>query len=199
MAGIDSLKDRILKEAEEAAAKLLSDADKEASDILNRSKERAEARKTAIIESARKTASENADRIVSTAQMQVRNQRLQTMQELIDMVFEKTVDSIKSFDNIKYMNMLYDMILSSTINGDEEIVLSSGDRLKINNEFMLKLNNELKSMGKKGQMVVSDETRDIQGGFILKTKSVEINSTIEAVIRSLSGEIEQEIASILFA
>jgi len=199
MAGIDSLKDRILKEAEETAARLLSEADKEAEDILNKWKERAEARKNAILESARKTASENAERIVSTAQMQVRNQKLQTMQDLISKVFDKAIESIKSFDNSKYLEMLYGLIIHSTINGDEEIVLSPGDRLKINNEFMTKLNNELKNRGKKGQMVLSDETRDIQGGFILKTRDVEINSSIEAIVKSLRDEIEQEIASILFA
>jgi V/A-type H+-transporting ATPase subunit E len=199
MAGVDGLKDRILREAEETAAETLLKAEKESAEILEKTKARAELKKRAMLESAEKTGLENAGRIISTARMQVRNQKLEAMQELISMVFDRAVEAIRSMDDKRYGEILLNMILHSALTGDEEIVMSPKDRLSINSEFMIRLNSALKASGLKGQMKLSDETREIQGGFILKSKGVEINGTVEAIVRSLRDSIEKDIVSILFA
>ena len=48
------------------------------------------------------------------------------------------------------------------------------------------------------QLTLSQETRPIQGGFILKDGNVEVNCTFETLVRLQRGEMDREVAKVLF-
>ena len=51
---------------------------------------------------------------------------------------------------------------------------------------------------KKGELKLSNETRDIKGGFILEKNGIEVNNTFEALVNSLKEDLEYEVANVLF-
>jgi len=76
--------------------------------------------------------------------------------------------------------------------------MSGAGKSKLSADFISKLNKALAAAGKKGNVKLSDETRDISGGFILKSQGVEINNSFEAIIRLFRDEIEPKVAEIFF-
>ena len=49
------------------------------------------------------------------------------------------------------------------------------------------------------QLVLSDETQPIKGGFILKDQNVEVNCTFETLVRLQKAETAGAVAKKLFA
>jgi V/A-type H+-transporting ATPase subunit E len=94
--------------------------------------------------------------------------------------------------------MIFNMLMSSVETGEEEVILSEGSTRKLSDGFISKVNDALAAAGKKGSIRISDETRNISGGFILKSQGVEINNSFEAVIRLYRDEIEPKVAEIFF-
>ena len=50
-----------------------------------------------------------------------------------------------------------------------------------------------------GAFVLSDETRAINGGFVLSDGAVEVNCSFETLVRLQKAEITGEVSRVLFA
>lgn len=53
-------------------------------------------------------------------------------------------------------------------------------------------------LGEKGELTLSQETRSIQGGFVLVNGDVEVNCTFETLVRLRRGTMAGETAKLLF-
>ena len=85
------------------------------------------------------------------------------------------------------------MIKKAAASGQEEIIVSPEDREMFAGGLLEEINGKLGL-----NLRLSDESRDIQGGFILRAPGIEIHSSFEALIRMERDQIETEIADILF-
>ena len=74
-----------------------------------------------------------------------------------------------------------------------QVIFSKGDRDRVGEEAVEKAN----AAG--AHLTLSDETRPLRSGFILKSGRVEINCAFETLVRLQRGEISGEVANILFA
>ena len=54
------------------------------------------------------------------------------------------------------------------------------------------------ALGGKGNLTLSQESRPIKGGLILSDGDVEVNCTFETLVRLQRGELEREVAKVLF-
>lgn len=118
---------------------------------------------------------------------------------MINKVFDEAVIKLQNLSKDEYLDFVKSSILSLDIEGDEEIIISPNDKDKMDVNFMLTLNNKLKAKGKKGLLKISNENRNIKGGFILYKNGIEINNSFEALVDSLRDELEQEIIEALFS
>jgi V/A-type H+-transporting ATPase subunit E len=198
MAGIEKIKEQILQDCEGTVNNILGEAKKQAEVIMNKAQlqanEKAESiRKKAINDSLEKVKIAN-----SMAELEMRKSKLLTKQNIINEVFSKVLDRLSSLDGEEYEKLILNMLLSAIETGDEEVVLSSNRKSKMSEGFINKVNQSLVSVGKKGNVKLSDKTADIIGGFILMSKGVEINNSFEALIRLNRDEIEPKVAQILF-
>jgi V/A-type H+-transporting ATPase subunit E len=121
-----------------------------------------------------------------------------TKQQSIDEVFDKVLEKMNNFDDAKYEQIMYDMLMASVESGEEEIAMPENRKKKLSADFISKVNKALEAVGKKGKLKISDETRNISGGFILMGQGVEMNNSFEAVIRLYRDEIEPKVAEIFF-
>lgn len=195
MSNVNNLTSKILKDAEDKKAEIISKANDEKEKILSKKVSKAKGIETEIIEKAKAEATTKKGRIISAAELKVRNNKLTAKQEVIKEVFEESVEKLASLSNDEFLKFVKETILSLNIDGDEKLILNEAGMKVIDNKFLEEVNKEL---GAKGKLTLATESRNFKGGFILEKNGIEINSTYEALVSSLRDELEFEVASVLF-
>lgn len=198
MAGVEKIKEKIMQDAETKANEILEKARLQASETVERAKQKAEARARELSQKFAHDISEKKRIINSIVELEMRKDILAAKQQSIDEVFDKVLEKMNNLEDSKYEQVLLNMLKTSVETGDEEIVMSESRKSKLSADFLAKLNKALEAAGKKGNVRLSDETRNISGGFILKSRGVEINNSFEAVIRLYRDEIVPKVAEIFF-
>ena len=198
MSGIDNLRNKILKDNEDRAKQIENDAKAKAEETLLKARNKAAEIINSMEAKAEKDGQERKERLMSRAQLDARNEILLAKQEAIDMVIQNATDRIKQMKDKEYFDFIENMLIENASTGEEEIIFSERDRERVQPSFITVINDKLNAMGKKGLIKISDETRDIGSGFILKQGGLEINCSIESQIRLLRDSLEGDIANLLF-
>ncbi|GIM29551.1 V-type ATP synthase subunit E [Clostridium polyendosporum] len=198
MAGIDNLTGKILEEANIKEKEILTIAKEERDKILQKKIHEAKEIEKETLERAIREAEIRKERILSNAQLQVRNKKLEVKQQIIEKVFNSAVEELCAFSKNDYLNYIKERTLSLDISGDEKLIVNQEIRTLITDNFLIELNSELLKKGKKGIISLSEEVRSFKGGFILEKDGIEINNTFEALVSSIKDELEYEVAKVLF-
>jgi V/A-type H+-transporting ATPase subunit E len=185
--------EKIIKDAEEEGREKVKEAEKKAAEILREAEKKSEELKKKIVEKAEKEAAEEKKRIIALARLEVRNKLLEKKKDLIEEVFQEASKRISSVSKDKYRNFLKKVILEAAESGEEEVILNERDRELVDAKFFEEINQELQKNGKKGSLKLSSEAREIEGGVILKKNGLEINASLETLLKELRSEKEKEI------
>ena len=218
MTGIDKICDKIINDAQAQADAIDKRAQQEAAEILNGYTELAKAETESIISRGEKNAAERKERLGGVARLEARKLHLKTKQQMIDNAFSLALDNLRHLPEDEYIRVLASLAAKSSISGDEQVILNTADRAAYGKQVVAEANRILKSneetpadanalvkLGKQligriiGGLTLSDETRDISGGVILKQDKMEINATFDTLIRLSRDELSGEIADILFS
>jgi len=198
MSGAEKIQAKILEEARILAEENVNRAKEEAASMIKAATKEAEAKKKQIIEKAELEAIEVKKRIIAVAELEARKQKLKAKQEVVDEAFELALKKLNNLPDTEYQSILVKMISSSAKTGKEEIILSPRDKQRLSPGFIDELNKALVNKGISANLKISDETRDIGGGFILKSGNIEFNNSFEAIIRMHRDDIESEVIKSLF-
>ena len=198
MANISNLTSKIQKDAEERKESILNAAIEEKTKILSKKENAAKAVEAQMIEKAKIEAVTRKERIISSAELQARNEKLKAKQTIIQEVFDKSVEELCKLDNESYKKFILDSILSLNIDGDETLIINDALRNLVDASLLEEINKGLTAKGLKGEISLSNETANFKGGFILEKNGIEINNTFEALVSSLKEELEFEVAKELF-
>lgn len=198
MAGVDNIKDKILQDAELKEKEILEKAKLQANEIVEKANQKAASRAKELSQKSVHDVSEKKRIINSNVELEMRKDVLTAKQQAIEKVFDKVLEKMNNFTDSKYEQVIFDMLMASVESGEEEVVMSEAGKKKLSADFLNKLNKALAAGGKKGNVKISDEIRDISGGFILMSQGVEINNSFESIIRLSRDEIEPKVAEIFF-
>lgn len=198
MAGIESIIWRIENDAKEKARQILDNANKRAQEILKKAEGEARAMTNDILSKSETEALEVKRRIFMAAELDMRKELLAAKQEMIEEAFEEAVQRVEAMDAAAYRTYIKRWLLATDLDGEVQIIISDSDKERITPEFIADINSELKMRGSNLVLHLSDEHRDIRGGFILKKGDIEINSSIEALMRASRDELEPEVAHAMF-
>jgi V/A-type H+-transporting ATPase subunit E len=117
---------------------------------------------------------------------------------LIDEAFAQAEKKLCSLDVQSYLDLIRRMLILTSVDGNEEVIISENDRTKITPEFLSAVNEALKKQGKAGNLRLSEEKRPIKSGFILKSETLEINCAFDYLLKAQRQELETEVARLLF-
>jgi V/A-type H+-transporting ATPase subunit E len=198
MEGIERIKQKILQEAQNEKEKIIDEAKREAEAILQQGKIKCKEVEEQAVEKAEKQAEEERRKIISIARLEERKRLLDAKQKMIDQVFKKVEQDMASLDADVYNKLIYNMLIESAITGDEEVIICEKDSDKITPELLSQVNKALKEQGKAGELKLAKTKIPCLGGFILKSKDVQINNTFDALMKIQREDMEAEIAKILF-
>ncbi|MCF0147412.1 MAG: V-type ATP synthase subunit E [Clostridium sp.] len=195
MANINNLTSKILRDAEERKESILASAEEEKNKILSKKIAKAKELEKEILHKAEAEANSRKERIISSASLKVRNDKLSAKQEVIKEVFEKSIDVLSSITGDDFLRFIKNSILSLGEIGEQNLILNKEGMELVDLTFIYDLNQAL---GDKGNIKLSPNARNFKGGFILERNGIEINNTYEALVSSLKDELEFEVASVLF-
>lgn len=195
MANINNLTSKILRDSEERKESILASAEEEKDKILSKKVAKAKELETEIIKKAEVEAKSRKERMISSASLKVRNDKLAAKQEIIKDVFDKSIDVLSSISGDDFLRFVKNTILSLGNIGEQNLILNKDGMELVDLTFIYDLNQ---SLGDKGNIKLSSNIGNFKGGFILERDGIEINNTYEALVSSLKDELEFEVANVLF-
>ena len=193
MSNVKNITSKILKDAEAGKENILAAAEEEKNKILSKKASAANEIAQEILQKAEADAKSKKDRVISSAKLKVRNNKLAAKQEIIDEVFEKSINKLTELSKEQFLNFVKNSILSMNLTGKQTLILNETGLKFVDDSFIDELNKEAKAT-----IALSKTAGNFKGGFILENNGIEINSTYEALVSSLRDELEFEVAKVLF-
>ena len=224
MNGIDKITQRIDADTQAEIDRILADAAAQAEAAADKFRTQAETEDRDLLAKSERAA-EREERLVSAAQMEARKTLLAAKQEMVEQAYQRALEKLRSLPQEQYVELLAALLVRASSTGREEVVFSPEDRegagkaaVARANELLAKeaapelplgdgvvanlLNKVAAGVSAFAQgtamLAVSEETRDISGGFILKDGRIEVNCTFDALVRAEREQTAGEVAKLLF-
>jgi len=198
MSNIDNLISKIIEDGENAANSIVQAAEKEGEEIIKNKKTEAEKLRIKIIERAKQEGKSKGERVISNAELDIRNNKLTAKHQAIDKVLNRALEELAKMNEDRYLELIRDFVNNMELEGNLEIIVPEKFRNKRLEDFIEELNNTLILSMRTLNISLSKETREIKSGFIFIREGIEINNTFEAVVSSLRDELERQVAESLF-
>lgn len=195
---IDNITAKILSESTENARIITDKAKEEAKAVVDKAKQEAQDMKEKMERQAQEDAAVLKNRKLSVADLEARKMRLAAKQAIIAKSFDQALEKLATMKKGEYVDFLVKKIKevsSEASAGGGVIVLTKKDKDSIGKEIIEKVNADAKNGA---VMTLGDDTISAAGGFVLKSGSVEINSTLETMVGAVREDATSEVVGALF-
>lgn len=193
MNGIDKIIQRIEADAQTEIDRILNAAKDQAEEIAELYQGRADAEAAELKARNEKTAAEREDRLVSSAQMEVRKTALAAKQQMLEKAYTQALDKLCSMPDAQYIETVAALLVQAAPKGTGKVIFAPAEKERIGKAAVEMANEKLG-----GQLTVAEETRPIRGGFILSDGKVEVNCSFDTLVRLQKNETAGAVAKILF-
>ncbi|MGE4276212.1 MAG: V-type ATP synthase subunit E [Lawsonibacter sp.] len=227
MEGIEKITAKILQDTESEIAQMITETEEKVKAIGEGAKAQADRETADTRTRGRKAADERLERLKSAAQMETRKLTLAAKQEVLGEAFDLALEKLCTLPEQEYIDLLTNLALKASSTGKEQLVFSAKDRARVGKQVVVAVNDCLVSqvapelpdaiseskvgafLGKvvnsaaaqitgTGLLTLSQETRNMKGGFIMVDGDVEINCAFETLVRLQREKLEKEVAQVLF-
>ena len=188
MNGIDKITQRIGADTQAEIDRILADAAAQAEAAADKFRTQAEAEDRDLLAKSERTAAEREERLVSAAQMEARKTLLTAKQEMVERAYQRALEKLRSLPQEQYVELL-------AKEAAPELPLGDGVVANLLNKVAAGVSAFAQGTA---MLAVSEETRDISGGFILKDGRIEVNCTFDALVRAEREQTAGEVAKLLF-
>ena len=223
MNGIEKITARIEEDGKAENQALLAQARAEAADIAARYQAEAQAEAEEILAQGRRAADERARHLDSMSQMECRKAVLAAKQDVIEEAFQAAHKQLLDLPREQYVALLANLAVSAAATGREKLIFSAKDHIEVGKAVVAAANEQLaKAAAPKlpeelaeskagaildkvvagatallsgaAMLTLAEETRPMDGGFILSDGAVEVNCTFDTLIRLQRGALAGEVA-----
>lgn len=227
MEGIEKITAKIAQDAQAEIDRLTAETDEKARAIRANAENQAQQEANEIVEKGRMAASERLERLQSAARMERRKLELAAKQEVLGEAFDLALEKLCTLPEQEYVALLTRLALEASSSGREQLIFSRKDRNTVGKQVVIAANEALvkerapglpEEVAKSkvgafvdklvhtttavvtgaGMLTLSEETRDIRGGFIMVDGDVEINCAFETLVRLQREKMEKQVADTLF-
>ena len=227
MEGIEKITAKIAQDSQEEIARLTAETEEKVRAIQASAKAQADKETADTLARGEKAAQERLERLKSAAKMETKKLELAAKQEVLGEAFDLALDKLCALPEEEYIALLTRLALEASSSGREQLVFSPKDRARVGkqvvvaaNEAMVKgvvpelpgaitetkvgaflgkvVNSTAAMVTGTGMLTLSEETRNIKGGFIMVDGDVEINCAFETLVRLQREKLEKDVAQVLF-
>lgn len=199
MSNVNNLTSKIIGDATIKCDEIIGSARAEEAKIMENKISEAKVLEADILTKANREAFTRKERIISNAQLTVRDNKLAAKQVVIDKVFSQALEKLNDLSEGEQLAFIKGKIEALGLKGDYTLQVNE----KISQASILKLvdelNNKFSSAGKVVRISLSSNPGAFQGGFILEKGGIEINNTFESLVSSMRDDLEYEVTKALFS
>lgn len=199
MTGLENITGCILNDAEAEVKKTTAEAAEKAALVKADYEKKILALGDEYLTKGRIAADDRKKSVISAAEMETGKQLLSTKQELLDKAFQLALEKLTAMPEDGQVGLIAKLAAEASTDGTGTMILNAADRAAFGEKALEKANSILSAAGKNAQLKLADETRDIPGGLILSSGSIEVNCAYDTLVRLKRGEITGEVAKFLFA
>lgn len=197
MTGLEKILQEIASEADNNVREILSQAEREAEDIMAVARREADEACVRIAEKSDQDIKTVLSRAKSGAALMEKKLLLNAKQQLIADIITKAKDRLCELPAEDYFLIILKLIRKHAHYKQGKLVLSDRDLKRLPKDFDKRLSQTLKDMGD-ASLAVSNQTRRIDGGFILVYGEVEENCSFEALFSCAMDELQDKVNTFLF-
>ena len=194
MQGIENITNRIKADVQAEIDQINASADAQIAEINASYAQKAAKEEADILAKGEVSAEERESRLVSSARMDAKKEMLETKQSMINLAFDKALEKLEGLPEDEYISFLAGLVKSTSPEGKGVLTFNASDKEKIGEKVVSKA-NELCSGG---NIALSDKTAQIKGGFILNDGAVEVNCSLETLVKTVRTGVTGEVNAILF-
>ncbi len=227
MNGIEKITARIREDGQKEIDAVLAEARAQAAEITAKAQAEAKAAAAEVLAQGRRAAAEREDRMVSTAQMECRKAVLAAKQDVIEEAFQAAHKKLLELPSEQYVALLAELAAQASVTGKEKLIFSPSHRSQVGKAVVMAANKKLAEavapklpeevtdtkagaildkvvtgasavLSGTAMLTLAEETRPMDGGFILSDGPVEVNCTFDTLIRLQRGALAGEVAKVLF-
>ena len=198
MKGIDKITSRILADAEAECAAVKAESDKHCGEIKAEAEKKAQDEYWRLVREGVRDTEQRVQRMDRTARLEARKSVLNMKQDAVTKAFELARDKIAELPERDYVGFLARQAAEAAITGQEEVIFCERDRAAVGAKAVKAANELLAKRGLDGCLTLSDETRPMTGGLILKQGDIEVNCTVDTLLDLSRSELAARVAEVLF-
>lgn len=197
MTGLDKILKQIEDDASSHAEDIIAKADKEAGRILDGARKEGEEKVQEIGEKSKSDVNACLSRGESSALLQEKKLMLSTKREMIEDIIRKAKESLYQLSEEAYFETIVKMIKKHALDQPGEILFSFADKSRLPAQLELKIKEALSD--KKGaELKISDDTRELDGGFVLIYGDIEENCSFDALFFAEKEALQDKVYAVLF-
>ena len=197
MTGLEKIIEQIDRDAHESASEVLALADGKCTEILTEAQAECDKIDAQAVADAKALREDILARGESGAQMQRKNRILKAKQDMITDVIDQARETLLSLDNVDYFVLLGKLAEKYVQPGDGVMYLSSHDLARVPAYFRSNLARIARE--KHGTLLISNETRNIVGGFVLAYGGIEENCSFDAMFEEQKERLQDVVRAKLFS
>ena len=145
-----------------------------------------------------KDTEQRVQRMDRTARLEAKKSVLNMKQEAVSRAFDLAKDKIAELPERDYVAFLAREAAEAAITGQEEVIFCERDRKSVGAKAVKAANELLAAKGMPGLLTLSDATRDMAGGLMLKQGDIEVNCTVDTLLDLTRDELAARVADVLF-
>ncbi|MDF2950855.1 MAG: hypothetical protein K0S18_438 [Anaerocolumna sp.] len=197
MTGLEKIIKHIEDDAAAISKSILSEAESKAQEIVSAAKAEGEKKRAEITERSKLEVEASLSRAESAALLREKKIILNTKQEIIEDVITKAKESLEKLPEKEYFDVIINMVKKNALNKAGYIVFSKKDKGRLAENFQDVINEVL--AGNSGAtLTISEETKEIDGGFILIYGDIEENCSFDALFLAARESLQDKVSKVLF-
>jgi vacuolar-type H+-ATPase subunit E/Vma4 len=185
---LEQILDKISEEANQEAKSILEDASKKVGQILEEARKEAVLLKDKTISTGKAKEEFFCQKEVIAKRLESQKNLLQIKRTLLNYCFQEALRTLHNLDYSSYRNFISNMLAKINLKEEAGVVFSNSDKSRIAQDYIHEINPRF-------ELSFSDKVKD---GFILKTKDLIIDNSLQNILAGLQQILEPQVAQILF-
>ena len=199
MNGIERISNRLVADAEAEIAALNAETKARCDEITAEYQRKAQEEYQSRLSEGAKTAETRLQRLGSAAEMEAKKSILAFKQEMVAKAFDDAAEKLANLPEDRYVQFLASQATAAAATGKETLIFNARDKAAVGDKVAAAANAALEKQGIPGGLTVSDETRPISGGVIVRQGNIEVNCAVETLVSLRRSELASQVAEILFS
>lgn len=198
MNGIERISKRLIADAQAEIAALNAETEETCSAIRAEYQQKAQQAYEQRMQEGTRASEQWVERYASAAEMEAKKSTLAFKQELVSKTFEAAALWLTKLPRKDYTRFLARQAASAASCGQEELIFNAKDAAEVGKAVVKAANELLEQRGLPGQLTVSEETREIPGGVIVRMGGIEVNCAVDMLVQMSRNELSTQVAELLF-